>query len=194
MAWKIEKWFEEVFPGKENIFKEYSNLPSRELVIVCAAVVDVALAELISLRLRNDNKEIEEFIGANGDGRAPIGSFGAKIQLAYLLNIITKSDAEILRTIKNLRNIFAHRVKVDFKVAIVIKQLKKLSNEWKDLGIKLNPDFKNNTEKLDEIIGLLGEDEDAGVGLLLAIFTVYQAYFHRIREKITRIDNFKNKK
>jgi hypothetical protein len=194
MAWKIEKWFEEVFPGKENIFKEYCNLPSRELVIVCAAVVDVTLAELISLRLRNDNKEIEEFIGANGDGRAPIGSFGAKIQLAYLLNIITKSDAEILRTIKNLRNIFAHRVKVDFKDAIVVKQLNKLSNEWKDLGIKLTPNFKNNTEKLDEIIGLLGEDEDAGAGLLLAIFTVYQAYFHSIREIITRIDNFKNKK
>ena len=82
MVWKIEKWFEEVYPGKENIFSKYQNLPHKELVIVCAAVADVALVELISLRLRNDNKEIEEFIGANGDGRAPVGSFGAKIQLA----------------------------------------------------------------------------------------------------------------
>ncbi|MFW5720758.1 MAG: hypothetical protein ACOCWW_00065, partial [Bacteroidota bacterium] len=80
MSWKIEKWFEEVFPGKEYIYSEYHNLPSRELVIVCAAVVDVALAELISFRLKNDNKEIQEFLGADGDGRAPIGSLGAKIQ------------------------------------------------------------------------------------------------------------------
>lgn len=94
-SWKIEKWFDEVFPGEDNLLSEYYKLPSRELIIVCSAVIDVALAELISLRLKKDNAEIVKFIGANGEGNAPIGSLGAKIQMAYLLNIITKEDVKI---------------------------------------------------------------------------------------------------
>jgi hypothetical protein len=64
--------------------------------------------------LRQNRKEIELFLGIDGDGRAPAGSFGARIQLALLVGLITEEDATILRQIKNLRNTFAHRVKVDF--------------------------------------------------------------------------------
>jgi len=70
MAWKIERWLAEVFPGEKEIYSEYRELPPRELAIVCSAVLDVALAELLSLRLAEHGKEVEEFLGANGDGRA----------------------------------------------------------------------------------------------------------------------------
>jgi len=192
MTWIIEKWFEEVFPGKQNIFREYQNLPSRELMITCAAVIDVALAELISLRLRDDKKETTEFLGANGDGRAPLGSLGSKIQMAYLLNIISKSDAEILKAIKNMRNIFAHRVKVDFKNKLVVKHLKKLALLWRNLSFNFFDGKFKDQSKIDELIKKLGTEDEIGEGLLLAIFAVYQAYFHRLREIIVRVDNFKN--
>jgi hypothetical protein len=43
MTWKIEKWLEEVLPGAENIYSKYRELPTRELVIAAAAVLDNAL-------------------------------------------------------------------------------------------------------------------------------------------------------
>jgi len=103
MAWKIERWLSEVFPGKESIYAQYHHLPRRELAIVVAGSLDLALAELISRRLIDYPKECEEFIGANEDGRAPAGSFGARIQLALLLGIITTDDAAQLRLIKASR-------------------------------------------------------------------------------------------
>jgi hypothetical protein len=81
MAWKIERWMTDVFPGEAQIYSEYRALSPRELAIVSAGVLDVALAELISLRLADYPKEAEEFLGINGDGRAPAGSFGSRIQL-----------------------------------------------------------------------------------------------------------------
>lgn len=53
MAWKIERWLTEVFPGETEIYAEYRKLPPRELAIVSAAVLDVALAELLVLRLHD---------------------------------------------------------------------------------------------------------------------------------------------
>ena len=75
MAWKIERWLADTFPGEQNIYSEYMSLPPRELAIVSAAVLDVALAELLSLRLKGQSNEIEEFLGLNADDRAPAGSF-----------------------------------------------------------------------------------------------------------------------
>jgi len=90
MAWKIERWLAEVFPGETKIYQEYRGLSPRELAIVSAAILDSALVEIIALRLGGGpEKEVEAFLGADGDGRAPVGSFGARIQLALLLGIIT---------------------------------------------------------------------------------------------------------
>jgi hypothetical protein len=112
LVWKVERWLTEVFPGQNRIYLEYRALPERELVIVSAAVLDAALVELLSLRLLDLPKEVEAFLGVDGDGRAPIASFGARIQLALLLGIITSEDAAVLRQIKALRNLFAHRARI----------------------------------------------------------------------------------
>ncbi len=114
MAWKIERWLADVFPGMENIFAKYHELDRRELVIVASSSLDLALAELISKRLMDYPKELEECLGADEDGRAPLGSFGARIQMAHLLGILTAEDVAILRIIKAIRNKFAHRVNIDF--------------------------------------------------------------------------------
>ena len=190
MDWNFEKWFDEVFPGEDNLLSEYYKLPSRELIIVCSAVIDVALAELISLRLKKDNAEIVKFIGANGEESAPIGSLGAKIQKAYSLNIITKEDVNILRLLKNIRNIFAHRVNVDFKSEKVIKCFQNLADAWKEKVGSVKFKGENKSEQFDELISFKSKDEADCICLLLVIFSVYQAYFYRIRKTIPRIDNF----
>jgi hypothetical protein len=63
MSWKLERWMTQVFPGADAIDSEYRNLPRRELAIVVAGVRDLALAELLSMRLADDPREIEEFLG-----------------------------------------------------------------------------------------------------------------------------------
>src|SRR3989338_7778561 len=130
MVWKIERWLKDMFFGESKIFSEYNNLTPRELAIVTAAVLDNALAELLSLRLIAYKQEVEDFLGLDGDGRAPSGSFGARIQLALLTGIITEKDVHILRTIKNLRNLFAHRVRIGFLSQVVLKETKKLHALW----------------------------------------------------------------
>jgi hypothetical protein len=190
MAWKVEKWLSEVFPGPDRIYEEYRHLPRRELAIVAAAVLDVALGELLSLRLLKDSPtECEEFLGLNADGRAPCASFGARIQLALLIGIITPADASMLRFVKNIRNKLAHRVRADYT-----------SPEVLPLVIGLHDAFIARSNALIDAAHLEGPRHDprllrplldntpeAGAGLLLAVLTIYQAYFHRISGFIARI-------
>src|SRR5260370_42661789 len=104
----------ELVPGAESIYSEYRGLGRRELAVVGAGVLDLAIGELLSKRLCDDQRECEEFLGLNEDGRAPCGTFGSRIQLALLTGIITRADAAVLRSIKAIRNKFAHRILVDF--------------------------------------------------------------------------------
>ena len=189
MAWKIERWLADVFPGENNIYSEYMGLPPRELAVVSASVLDSALAELLTLRLRDESKEIEVFLGLNGDGRAPAGSFGARIQLGLLVGLLTPNDAAILRTIKDIRNQFAHRVKIDFLSPSVLKATANLHSLWmaRNDGLIEAGVISGSTTQLNELGLHLPHIAEAGEGLLLSIFTVYQAYFHRIQSRVQRI-------
>lgn len=189
MTWKIERWLAEVFPGRSEIYAEYRSLPPRELAIVSAAVLDVALAELLSLRMAGQIKEIEGFLGLNGDGRAPAGSFGARIQLGLLVGLLTPEDAAILRVIKELRNIFAHRVCVDFLEPSVVKATTKLYALWLNRAAEIVKSGAVNG-KIAHVSGIqssLSTVPEAGQGLLLAVFSVYQAYFHIMHSGVNRI-------
>lgn len=191
MAWKIERWLTEVFPGESQIYSEYRSLPPRELAIVAAAVLDAALAELLSLRLAEHTKEVEEFLGLDGDGRAPAGSFGARIQLALLVGLITADDAAILRAIKQLRNLFAHRVRVGFLSPAVLTVTTKLYSLWlkRNEGLVKSGVMSGTSSQLKRLGQYLTRHSEAGEGLLLSVFTVYHAYFHRLNSRISRISD-----
>lgn len=186
MAWKVERWMSEVFPGKDKIYEEYRHLPPRELVIVSCAVLDAALLELLAKRLSGPEKEIEEFLGANGDGRAPVGSFGARIQLALVTGVLTIEDAAVLRALKGLRNLMAHRVRVDFLAKEAQGPLVALYNAWSAVNAKVG---MGGPEHMEEIRRELGRTPEAGEGLVLAILTIYQAYFHLLHTRLRRIES-----
>lgn len=189
MAWKIERWLTEVFPGEERIYSEYRHLNPRELSVVCAAVLDLALAELIALRLIDLSSETESFLGLDGDGRAPVASFGARIQLGLLLGILTPEDAAILRTLKDVRNAFAHRVKITYLSPTVQRPIHKLYKLWHAKSERLMKDglLHGKPGSLEKIEKYLGKLPEAGEGLLLSVFTVYQAYFYRMHPRIQRV-------
>jgi hypothetical protein len=189
MAWKIERWLADVFPGQSEIYSEYSGLPPRELAIVSAAVLDIALAELLILRLADLSKECEDFLGLNGDGRAPAGSFGSRIQLGLLVGLLTPSDAAILRTIKELRNLFAHRVRIGFLSPPVLKATTKLHALWlaKSEALANARVLPGTQAQLKQIARHLPSVAEAGEGLLLSVFVVYHAYFYRMHGRIQRL-------
>ena len=192
MAWKTEQWMRDVFPGSGSIYEEYRLLPRRELAVVVGAVLDSALAELLSKRLTGHDSEIHSFLGVNGDGRAPCGSFGARIQLALLTAVITDGDAAVLRTIKNIRNQFAHQVNADFNAESILPLVTKLHDQFLQRSNTLIEFgyLDGTTRSLSMIKPLLVTEPEAGAGLLLAIVSTYQAYFHRLYERVQPIPPF----
>ncbi len=192
MTWKIERWLSDVFPGEAGLFSAYSTLSDRELAIVAAGVLDLALAELIANRLINIPKECEAFLGLDESGDAPAGNSGARIQLALLLGIIRIEDARILRVIKNIRNRFAHRVNVDFLHPTVRPLIRNLYTLWYDRSefiLRSAPQSARDAQirGLREIEKKIGLVPQAGAGLLLAVFAIYQAYLYRLNDRIERI-------
>ena len=187
MAWKIEQWMRDVFPGADRIYEDYRGLPRRELAITAGAVLDLALVEILSMTLTGPEQEIHSFLGINGDGRAPCGSFGARIQLALLLSIISERDAAILRAIKNIRNQLAHQVNADFDCSSVLPLLNKLHDNFQELAESLmaSGNLSSASRSAYSIKPFLATEAEAGAGLLLVTFCIYQAYLHRIYERLS---------
>src|SRR5581483_8478271 len=100
---KIEDWITQVYEGSQKIGEKYGSLKGRELGIVAAAVLDNGLAHLIEKKLRNDGGEVGSALGLDGDGRAPLGSFGSRIQMAYLLGLISADEMALFRAFKQIR-------------------------------------------------------------------------------------------
>ena len=187
MAWKIEQWMRDVFPGADRIYEDYRGLPRRELAITAGAVLDLTLVEILSMTLTGPEQEIHSFLGINGDGRAPCGSFGARIQLALLLSIISERDAAILRVIKNIRNQLAHQVNADFDSLSVLSLLNKLHDNFQELAesLKVPGSLSSASRSAYLVKPFLATEAEAGAGLLLVIFCIYQAYLHRIYERLS---------
>src|SRR5688500_12861561 len=110
---KIEQWTLDVFPNFERTLPKLVKLSLRDCAILVSASIDVALVEVLSKRLVGPGSAITEFLGGDEDGRAPCASFGSRIQLALLLGLMSEEDAKLLRTLKKLRNMVAHRVNID---------------------------------------------------------------------------------
>jgi hypothetical protein len=132
---KIEAWSTQIFGNSDEHNEKYDKLKGRELAILAAAVMDIGLAHAIEKKIRNDQDEVQGFLGLNGDGRAPIGTFGARIQMAYLLGIISKGEMEVYRAIKKIRNHFAHTVNAQFMSLEILKDMNCLIDKYFDVPI-----------------------------------------------------------
>ena len=89
--------------------EEVETLGSNDatIAIMAATVIDDRLALVIRSRLRNDQKIARDLFGIGG----PIGDFGTKIKLGYMLGIYSKLGYEELDTVRRVRNEFAHQVR-----------------------------------------------------------------------------------
>lgn len=115
-------WFVE---GPEEIaaVKDLDAMSDRAAAIVIAALVELRLSLAIKSRLQQDQVIIDRMFRASG----PLGSFACKIDLAFLIEVITKEAHRDLVVFKNIRNDFAHQLHaLDFSAASIEKECQRL--------------------------------------------------------------------
>ena len=88
-----------------NIIGEIYHQTDRGAVLIAAAYLDERLADALKARTIR-NKKIEDRIYK---GFGPLATFSAKINLGLLLGIYGPDVHRLLRTVKDIRNTFAHR-------------------------------------------------------------------------------------
>lgn len=192
MPRKIEDWSLEIYNGPANLSEKYDKLSGRELVIVASSVLDIGLAHLIEKRLRNDPKEIEGFLGMDGDGRAPAGSFGSKIQLAYLLGLIDQSQRDVLRAIKQVRNIMAHKVKRNLTSPDANREIQKLIPLFTELSLAIDRlDRRPKSERFDNYKAQTKASERVACTVILVVVSYMEVIIDGMIKATRSLDHDK---
>lgn len=183
MAWKLEPWSTALGTSFLALQKSMAGLADRETVIVACALIDTGLAELLAQRLAGNSPEIEDFLGAREDGRAPAGSFGARILLARLTGLLESEDVALLRALKGLRNDVAHRTDADLCGKRLLPKVEALHRCWSTRGAALGA-AKESTKLFRAAVA---KDPKAACALVLRVLAFYQRVFQQFQGRITRI-------
>jgi DNA-binding MltR family transcriptional regulator len=105
MAWVIH---EHEIPAMENFTKG----SDRAVAIIAGSLVEARLREALEIRFQRDQKIEAEMFRSSG----PLGSFSAKIKLAFLMRALTPEAYKELDRLKDIRNQFAHHLDIkDFQ-------------------------------------------------------------------------------
>jgi hypothetical protein len=95
----------ELLPVLLEAFKLESD---RGVVLVVAAMVEHELEKQIELRLLPKIEATDELMSQSV--MSPIGSFSAKINIAYRIGIITAPERKIFHQLRAIRNCCAHEI------------------------------------------------------------------------------------
>lgn len=88
-----------------DAFSDIDQSGDRAAAIVAAAFLEDHLAIALKKRFQQDEKILNEIFRSSG----PLGSFSAKINLAFLIGLCSQEACKELHTIKDIRNEFAHK-------------------------------------------------------------------------------------
>ncbi|MFS2108512.1 hypothetical protein ACCC88_02405 [Sphingomonas sp. Sphisp140] len=107
----------------------------RVLAIVCCAFIEDALTGVISVRLPGITPELKARMFGSEKSAGPLSAVVSKIDFAQALGALTPGAAEELRLIAQIRNRFAHRIRVaSFEDSPVRDLVVKLDMEEKLVG------------------------------------------------------------
>jgi DNA-binding MltR family transcriptional regulator len=93
-----------------GFYTEIQNETPRASVIISAAFLDAQLRKLIAAAFIDDQKVVNELLGTEKILERPLSSFGARINVAYCMGLISRKLYEDLETVKRIRNRFAHKL------------------------------------------------------------------------------------
>ena len=92
---------------EETAFYDH-GATDRDAAVALGAIVENRLTIAIILALRQDAAVADELFRRNG----PLGNFGTKIRLAYMLRLIDEDMLRDLKIVNKIRNAFAHDVAI----------------------------------------------------------------------------------
>lgn len=87
-----------------DVLRELKNSNNRSLAIVGAALIESLLEDLIRSYLIDNEREVNKFINNN--------DFSSNIRLAYCLGLISIDEHNDFNCIREIRNLFAHKLSV----------------------------------------------------------------------------------
>jgi DNA-binding MltR family transcriptional regulator len=94
-----------------EFFNSFAKKSDRDTALSCCAFLDDTLNAMFRKMFVDEEKFIDENVmkGTN----SPLGSFSARINMAYALGWIGPKMRESLHSIRDIRNGFAHHYKLD---------------------------------------------------------------------------------
>jgi hypothetical protein len=101
-------WVSKDDAEKEALMAAFGDIDTssdRAAAIVAAAFLEDHLAIALKRRFHEDKKTIEDTFRNSG----PLGNFAAKIDMAFLIGLCSKTACDELHTIRTIRNEFAHK-------------------------------------------------------------------------------------
>ncbi|MEW6092543.1 MAG: MltR family transcriptional regulator [Chloroflexota bacterium] len=105
---------------------EFAHESDRASIILGAAYLDDLLEQLIAGFLVDDQNAMGELLDGNRP-YAPLSTFSARITAAYCLGLIDYTQYQDLKTIKRIRNLFAHGLQgLSFQNENIIQECQKL--------------------------------------------------------------------
>jgi DNA-binding MltR family transcriptional regulator len=127
--------------------KEFAGQNPRASAIVGAAILEAQLSKIIENQFRDGDTKTELF-----KETGPLGTYDAKIKMAYTLGVVSKMAYNDLVLIGRIRNKFAHRLDIGDFTHPIIKPMCE--------GLKL----------VDTIVFELGSDPPDNLGIETKFF------------------------
>lgn len=90
----------------QGFINEFHTESDRATAVLGAALIDEKLLQLLQAFFVDDRAQVDLLL----ETEQPLGSLGARIQIAYCLGLITRNLFETLTIIKGVRNAFAHQL------------------------------------------------------------------------------------
>lgn len=125
----------------EPFYDWFDHGADRAIAITLPVLLETLLEEALRINLRPDKGIAAEFFRPSG----PLGNFGAKARMAYMMDIIKPELYKDLLIITKIRNEFAHKLEIKTFDDPVIRQWVKSLSAYKMLN-----DFANSPIRDDE--------------------------------------------
>ncbi len=145
--------------NEKLVLKSLYKEGDRSAALIAGSIVDTRLEACLRSMMKQSEKVQERFFGTYG----PLGSFSSRIDLAYLLNVISKEAHNDLTIIRNIRNDFAHNLS--------IKGFKDTSIKDKTLNLKLIDKFVGGYKENETVkeICKIGHSNEKNSQIMLKI-------------------------
>jgi DNA-binding MltR family transcriptional regulator len=129
----------------QEIVEKIDGGDDRSAAILAEALLEDRLTKCLLAHLKDDNV----VVGKMFKGYGPLASFGAKLDLAYLMEIINERELQVLNRVKEIRNRFAHRLEAhSFDVPMIKDLCPQLlqHDQVKGLCVALLQEFEENKD------------------------------------------------